>query len=163
MWTGSGYYSVLAWSTVVLESVPEEEMVALRSRNRDGSAARAAIARAGGPLTPTPEQQRAERVSCGSCRDMCLLGCTMLRAGYLVARLLSLTPERSGGQYLPGCGCSNLLLGLCTLGISDAMCAHPVGLLPFLNIAAAFDLLCAAGLQACCQCWRNSSHTLCSQ
>jgi hypothetical protein len=65
MWTGSGYYSVLAWSTVVLESVPEEEMTALRSRNRDGSAAAAAIARKGGPLTPTPEQQRAERVSTG--------------------------------------------------------------------------------------------------
>jgi hypothetical protein len=31
MWTGSGYYSVLAWSTVVLESVPEEEMTALRT------------------------------------------------------------------------------------------------------------------------------------
>ncbi|KAF6257870.1 isoamylase [Scenedesmus sp. NREL 46B-D3] len=66
MWTGSGYYSVLAWSTVVLESVPEEEMTALRSRGRGASAAGAALARAGGPLTPTPEQQRAERVS----RDM---------------------------------------------------------------------------------------------
>jgi hypothetical protein len=64
MWTGSGYYSVLAWSTVVLESVPEEEMAALRSRGRGASATGAAIARAGGPLTPTPEQQRAERVSC---------------------------------------------------------------------------------------------------
>jgi hypothetical protein len=75
MWTGSGYYSVLAWSTVVLESVPEDEMAALRSRGRGASATGAAIARAGGPLTPTPEQQRAERVSdyiCMHCSWHCL-------------------------------------------------------------------------------------------
>jgi hypothetical protein len=70
MWTGSGYYSVLAWSTVVLESVPEEEMTALRSRGRGASAAGAAIARKGGPLTPTPEQQRAERVSWDAYKDL---------------------------------------------------------------------------------------------
>ncbi|KAF8057146.1 ISA1 [Scenedesmus sp. PABB004] len=65
MWTASGFYSVLPWSCVVLESVPEHTVASLRVRGKDGSAVvtAAAQAKAGGPLTPTPEQRTAERAA----------------------------------------------------------------------------------------------------
>lgn len=62
MWTAGGYFSLLPWSCVVLESVHENEVAALRSRLRGAAAAAAEIARAGGPTTPTPQQEAAERV-----------------------------------------------------------------------------------------------------
>lgn len=62
MWTASGYYHLLPWSTVVLESVPEAELAAMRSRGHSEAARFAALAAAGGPSEPTEQQQLLQRV-----------------------------------------------------------------------------------------------------
>jgi isoamylase len=63
MWTASGYYHLLPWSCVVLESVPEAELAAMRSRGRGEAARAAALATAGGPLEPTEQQLLLQRAS----------------------------------------------------------------------------------------------------
>eukprot|EP00775_Hariotina_reticulata_P003086 gene3086-3365_t len=63
MWTASGFYSLLPWSCVVLESVPEPEMAALRSRGKGQVATLSAFARAAGPVEPTAEQLQQQRAA----------------------------------------------------------------------------------------------------
>jgi hypothetical protein len=55
MWGGGGFYPLLPWSSIVLESVPEAALVAARSR-----APGAAAPPRGGP--PTAEDARAAKV-----------------------------------------------------------------------------------------------------
>lgn len=60
MWGGGGYYPLLPWSCIVLESVPEASLVAFRSRP-----AGSPPPKMGGP--PTPEDIKVSRVgvACG--------------------------------------------------------------------------------------------------
>jgi len=55
MWGGGGFYPVLPWSSIVLESVPEASLVAGRSRPTGATAPPV-----GGP--PTAEDVRAAKV-----------------------------------------------------------------------------------------------------
>lgn len=70
MWTASGFYSLLPWSCVVLESVPEPEMAAMRSRGKGQVATLSAFARAAGPVEPTAEQLQQQRVGAGDLQEM---------------------------------------------------------------------------------------------
>lgn len=63
MWTASGYYHLLPWSCVVLESVPEAQVAVLRSRGRGEAARLAALATAGGPSETTEQQRLLERAN----------------------------------------------------------------------------------------------------
>lgn len=62
MWTAGGYYSMLPWSCIILESVSEDKLSSLRARGRGEMAKSAAMAKKGGPLNPTPQQQQEQRV-----------------------------------------------------------------------------------------------------
>jgi hypothetical protein len=60
MWCGGGYFALLPWSSVVLESVPEVELAAARSRAAGAGAP-------AGPATPTAEEERMARVRAAPC------------------------------------------------------------------------------------------------
>lgn len=54
---------MLPWSCIILESVAEDQLSSLRARSRGDVAKSAAMAKKGGPLAPTPQQQQEQRVS----------------------------------------------------------------------------------------------------